>query len=133
MLKYFIRFFLVFLLVIVLGFSILYFLLNEKLYNLILMQYVSARVIEGCETIEEKIVALREFTHLNVHPVYGEKNRLDTIGIEKLVAGIGWCDQASRVFMQLAKGCGITTRLLFLLDEKGSSPHSIAEAKIKDR
>ena len=71
---------------------------------------------------------LKNFVHENVHPVSGEANRLDTVGIEKLTSGIGWCDQVSRVFMQLAKKQGITTRLLFLRNKKGSSPHTIAEA-----
>lgn len=113
--------------------GVLYCLLNEKNYNSILMEHVSGRVTTGCDTFEEKVESLRNFVHENVHPVSGEENRLDTVGIDKLISGVGWCDQQARVFMQLAKKQGITTRLLFLKSENGSSPHSIAEAKYKDR
>lgn len=113
--------------------GVLYCLLNEKNYNSILMEHVSNRVTTGCDTFEEKIDSLRNFVHENVHPVSGEENRLDTVGIDKLVSGVGWCDQQARVFMQLAKKQGIITRLLFLTAENGSSPHSVAEAKCGDR
>lgn len=106
----------------------LYFLTNEKNYNSILTEYISTTITQNCNTISEKISTLRDYVHENISPVQGEKNRADTVGVEKLVSGIGWCDQMSRVFMQLAKKQGITTRLLFLVNEDGSSPHSIAEA-----
>jgi len=117
-------------LAIILIFSFVLFsqLVKEKNYNSILMEYISGEVAGRSDVFEEKVRLLRNFTHENVHPVYGEKNRLDTVGIDKLVSGIGWCDQVSRVFIQLAKKQGITTRLLFLSNAKGSSPHSIAEA-----
>jgi len=105
----------------------LYFILSEKHYNSILMEYISGRVAGDSPSIEEKVRVLRNFVHENVHPVHGEENRLDTVGIDKLAQGIGWCDQTSRVFMQLAKKRGLTTRLLFLLNKEGASPHSLCE------
>ena len=69
--------------------------------------YVSARVTKGLNTPQDKIRLLRRFVHENVHAVSGEYNRLDTVAIEKLTSGIGWCDQESRVYMQLAKKQGI--------------------------
>jgi len=128
--KFFIKFTTIFgiaAILCVFGFVSLYFVLTEKHYNSILMEYVSGEVCKDCKSLEEKVRTLRTFVHDNVHPVHGEHNRLDTVGIEKLVSGIGWCDQTSRVFMQLAKKRGITTRLLFLLNEDGSSPHSVCE------
>jgi len=106
----------------------LYAVVSEKHYNSVFAEYVSGRIIEGDDGFEQKVRSLRTFIHENVSPVKGEENRLDTVSVEKLTSGIGWCDQMSRVFMQLARKQGITTRLLFLLKENGSSPHSIAEA-----
>ena len=108
--------------------TVFYFSLNEKKYNSIMMTHISSDLTKNTGDFEEKVTILRDFVRKNVHPVTDEYNRLDTVGIEKLSSGIGWCDQASRVFMQLARPRGIKTRLLFLLNEKGSSPHSIAEA-----
>ena len=102
--------------------------LDEKAYNTIMVDYISSEILRQQRTFEEKVRKLRSFVHQNVSPVHGEECRPDTVAVDKLVSGIGWCDQMSRVFMQLAKTRGITTRLLFLLDEKGSSPHTIAEA-----
>lgn len=105
-----------------------YFLIDEKNYNLILMVYISNNVVKGSEDIEDKIRLLRNFVHDNVLPIPEENADSGTVAFDKLVSGIGWCDQQSRVFMQLAKRQNIRTRLLFLQDENGSSPHSIAEA-----
>lgn len=106
----------------------LFIVINEKNYNDIMMEYISTGVVRSCDSFEEKVRTLRRFAHENVHPVGNEENRPDTVGIDKLISGIGWCDQTSRVFMQLAKRQGITTRLIFLLNKNGSSPHTIAEA-----
>lgn len=121
-------FFLILFVAVVLGMFISYSAINEKGYNSIMMEYISAKVVNGGTGFEDKIRTLRNFVHENVHPVSGEDNRLYTVGIDKLTSGVGWCDQISRVFMQLARGQGITTRLLFLQNKEGSSPHSIAEA-----
>ena len=105
-----------------------YMYLDEKAYNSLLTEYVSAAVAGDQKTFEGKVRALRKFVHETIHPVAGEECRPDTVPLEKLVSGIGWCDQVSRVFMQLAKWQGITTRLLFLMTKDGTSPHTIAEA-----
>ena len=102
--------------------------LDEKSYNAVMADYISSEILSGHGTFEEKVRKLRSFVHQNVSPVHGEECRADTVAVDKLVSGVGWCDQMSRVFMQLAQKRGLTTRLLFLLNENGSSPHSIAEA-----
>jgi len=107
--------------------------LNDKAYNWIMMDLIAHDVAGPLVSSEGKVRALRDFVHDNVLPVSGEPTRPDTLGIEKLSSGIGWCDQKSRVFMALAKRSGIATRLLFLKDKKGASPHSIAEALLNDR
>ncbi|MDD5438640.1 MAG: transglutaminase domain-containing protein [Candidatus Omnitrophica bacterium] len=107
--------------------------LNEKSYNGIMMDVIAHRLTAGSPRAEDAVTALREYVHDNVSPVTGELSRSDTVGIEKLTSGVGWCDQKSRVFMSLARPLGITTRLLFLLNEQGRSPHSIAEADLGGR
>lgn len=110
-----------------------YVLTTEKNYNTIFTAYVAYRITGKADTFEEKVSLLRRFVHENIHPVADEECRADTQTFEKLISGIGWCDHEARVFMQLACKTGITTRLLFLLDKNGSSPHSVAEAFDGDR
>lgn len=107
--------------------------LTESRYNKIMDYYVAASLTRRLAIFEEKVAALRSFVHENIHPIAGYDNRLDTVGVDKLLSGIGWCDQQSRVFMQLARGVGITSRLLFLLDHDGNSPHSVAEVLTSDK
>ena len=106
--------------------------ITEKRYNRIMCYYIARRLTENTDTFEGRVTAMRDFVHENTLSINGYHNRLDTVAIEKLTYGIGWCDQQCRVFMQLARAKGITTRLLFLLLKSGSSPHSIAEALAPD-
>ena len=106
--------------------------ISEKRYNKIMCYYITRNVTRDAETFPEKIAVLRNFVHENIHPIPGYYNRGDTVAVEKLLSGIGWCDQQARVFMQLAAHRGITSRLLFLRLRNGGSPHSVAEALMPD-
>jgi hypothetical protein len=106
--------------------------ITEKRYNKIMCYYIARGLTGNKDTFYDKITAIRDFVNENVQPIHGYPNRLDTLAIEKLTSGIGWCDQASRVFMQLGRSVGITSRLLFLRLESGSSPHSVVEALAPD-
>ena len=106
--------------------------ITEKRYNKIMDYYIASRLTRHLATFEEKVDVIRDFVHENVHPIAGYPNRLDTVAIDKLLSGIGWCDQQSRVFMQLARPIGITSRLLFLRNHEGISPHSVVEVLTPD-
>ncbi len=114
------------------SYYLFFFNITEKRYNKIMCYYIARSLTDNRDNFNDRVVAIRDFVHENVHPIYGYHNRLDTSAIEKLTSGIGWCDQSSRVFMQLARSIGITSRLLFLKLESGSSPHSVAEALAPD-
>jgi len=112
--------------------SITYFIffyrITEKQYDKAMTYFVSRSITKDLRGFDEKIITIRDFVHYNVRPVTNYPNRLDTIAIDKLLSGVGFCDQQSRVFMQLAHNVGITSRLLFLKPKSGPSPHSVAEA-----
>lgn len=95
--------------------------------------FLARQITENTDGFAGKVLAMRDFVHENIHPVTGYDNRLDTVAIDKLMSGIGWCDQQARVFMQLAASLEIHTRLLFLKIKSGPSPHSIAEAMSPDK
>lgn len=111
---------------------IFFFKISEDAYNKIMCYYLARSLTDKITDFNERVVALKNFVHENVHPVAGYENRLDTVAIEKLISGIGWCDQQTRVFMALASNAGITTRLLFLQYKTGGSPHSVSEALSPD-
>ncbi len=114
------------------AYYLFFFNITEKRYNKIMCYYITRSLTDNRDNFKERVVAIRDFVNENVQPIHGYHNRLDTLAIEKLTSGIGWCDQGARVFMQLARSIGITSRLLFLRLESGSSPHSIAEALAPD-
>lgn len=114
--------------------SYLFFLpgLSEKKFNKILCYYIARNLTDGVTDFKAKVNIIKTYVHENIHPVAGYRNRLDTVAAEKLISGIGWCDQQSRVFMQLSWAAGITSRLLFLRNDAGSSPHTVAEVLAPD-
>ncbi|MBL7156740.1 MAG: transglutaminase domain-containing protein [Candidatus Omnitrophica bacterium] len=107
--------------------------ISEKRYNKIMSYVITRSLTDKSENFYDKVVAIRDFVHENVLSIHGYHNRLATCAIEKLIYGIGWCDQQARVFMQLARSIGITSRLLFLQSASGASPHSIAEVLAPDK
>lgn len=100
-------------------------------YNKIMFYYIARNTTCNSNNFDEKIVALRDLVHENIHHI-GKVGSHDH-AIQHLLWGNGWCDQQSRVFMWLARGIGITSRLLFLKSESGSSPHSVAEVLTPDK
>ena len=122
-------------LIILLGLGVSYlsfFKSSEKRYSKIICYYVARSLTDDSDNFNGKIASIRSFVHENVLPIHAYPNKLDVLALEKLLSGIGWCDQQARVFMQLARSIGVTTRLLFLRAESGASPHSIAEALAPD-
>lgn len=113
--------------------NMFFYYLTESQYDKIMCYYIARKVAGDSNDFNEKVNRIRDFVHENVHPVGGYYCRPDTLAIEKLLSGIGWCDQQARVFMQLAHNTGITSRLLFLRLDSGSSPHSAAEVLTPDK
>lgn len=98
---------------------------------------ISNEIVKDCSTIEQKVVALREAVH-NKMKSNGNGFNLKDVKNHSLEwaweNGVGWCDHQCSVFMLLAREQGISTRLIYLLTkDKGTSQHTIAEAKIENR
>lgn len=97
---------------------------------------VSDEVVIGCETQEQKVLALQKYVFDNVKPGQGyEPNDVAKMSNkERLEKGVGWCNHQVDVFMSLARLQDIRTRMLYLLTaDMHSSPHTIAEAFINNR
>ncbi len=46
---------------------------------------------------------------------------------ERIKSGVGWCNHQAEIFMQLISYMGISSRLVYLIADDGTSPHTIAE------
>ena len=99
---------------------------------------VAIRETKGCSTFEQKVKALQTFCQDTIKP----KEPPDT-GIlphmvmsiaDRIDCGVGWCNHACDVFLDLCERLGIRAREVYLLnDEQTSSPHTVAEAFDSDR
>lgn len=108
------------------------FNLNENQYNRLISYYIARKLTCGVTDFDDKVAILRNFVHENVHPVDGYDTKLNTVAVMHLISGVGWCDGQSKVFIYLASRIGITSRLVYLRDNSGSSPHTIAQALSPD-
>ncbi|MDD4910278.1 MAG: transglutaminase family protein [Candidatus Omnitrophica bacterium] len=107
--------------------------ITEKRYNKVMCYYIARGVTQNAAGFDDKIIALRKFVHGNLYSVYKDRRILDSVEIGDLLYGTGFCDTRSLVFMRLARGIGITSRLVYLLKKSGESPHTVAEVLAPDK
>ena len=89
--------------------------------------YVAINVA-GSEKNQEKITQkLSLYVHENVFPNPAYKV-IDAAAINQLTRGIGWCDQMAHLFVRLADSHNIPAHIVFLYNDNGVSPHTIATA-----
>jgi hypothetical protein len=106
----------------------------ETVQGILLLRDVAHRVTNGVEGDTARLTALVEWTHENVRPQYASPVRVVGDNVYSIVRrGFGYCDQDAHVFATLATLAGSEARLLFLYDERGSSPHTVAQVRIGDR
>lgn len=98
------------------------------------LRKVSARLVRGKASDEERIAALLVWTHENVRPGYAAPDRVERDGVYDIVRrGFGSCDQSAHVFATLAHYAGYEVRLALLRKRNGVSPHTVAEMRLADR
>ncbi len=97
---------------------------------------ISDSVVKDCLTDEQKVMALSHYVYLKLKPD-ASKGITPEAGmsvIDRLDSGVGWCNHQVAVFMRLAEAQHIKTRMLYLLNEEGTtSPHTIGEAYLNGR
>jgi hypothetical protein len=104
----------------------------------------SNEAVKGCETFDEKVLALRRYvdSKMKFPKPFINKNGQELkpgdiyplITLERLDSGLGgWCDQQAHVFIRLAQKQGITTRMVYLRARPPmKDEHTIAEALAPD-
>jgi len=96
---------------------------------------ISDSVIKDCKTDEDKVIALSHFVHTKLQP---DESKIPANAVmstvDRLDAGVGFCNHQVAVFMRLCEAQKIKTRMLYLLNKEGtSSPHTIGEAWVNSR
>jgi hypothetical protein len=99
---------------------------HHQLYRALFYPVVAQRVAGGAETPDATVVALEQFVYENVRTP-GDVPIVDDDAADILQRGYGYCDQASLAFARLAQERGIPARMLFLYDDQGNSPHTVAQ------
>ncbi len=99
------------------------------------LKAISDQVVKGKTTLEDKVLAIQHFVHEKITPVGNTWVKPDFVmsSADRLNVGVGWCNHMASIFCHMASLEGITTRLLYLMDDTGNSPHTIAEALDGDR
>lgn len=83
--------------------------------------------LTGSERDPEVIIhTLTRFVHENLFVPSGYAV-VDDAPITVLHRGIGWCDQQAHLLLRLLDRRNIPSRLLFLRNKEGISPHSVAD------
>jgi len=99
----------------------------EHFYTRVVFQRIADRVTQGAADPQSSVLRLLDYVHAQVLAPPNDRPVGDIEPLEILAAGRGWCDQGANVFAQLARTLPLDVRLVFLRDERGRSPHSVAE------
>ena len=88
--------------------------------------YITQRLV-GSERDPEVIIrTLTTYVHENIFAP-SQYAVVDDAPITVLHRGIGWCDQMGHLLLRLLDRRDIPSRLLFLRNKEGISPHSVAD------
>ncbi|MEW6008041.1 MAG: transglutaminase-like domain-containing protein [Candidatus Omnitrophota bacterium] len=107
--------------------------ITEKRYDKIMCYFITRNLVRNTSDFSTKIDVLMNFVHEDIHPFDKNHKTLDSSAIGDLIYGENRCDGQSTVFMRLARSIGITSRLLYLRDDSGVSPHTVAEVATPDK
>jgi len=87
--------------------------------------YITQKVVGSEQDPQRIVLRLAEYVHENLFNPPGY-DLVDEAPIEVLRRGLGWCDQSAHLLVRLVDRRDIPARLLFLKDNQGISPHSVA-------
>ncbi len=101
--------------------------LGKKVEEELYLRRLADSLGSGNRTVEKASRAVSEYVHNNMKSLTGE-NPYEKISVYKrLKLGIGWCNHQVEAFMLLISYIGVSSRMVYLMDGKGNSPHTIAE------
>lgn len=99
---------------------------HHELYRALFYPVVAQHAAGSADSPDATVVALEQFVYNNVRTP-GDVPDVDDTAADILERGYGYCDQAVLAFARLAAERGIPARMLFLYDDQGQSPHTVAQ------
>lgn len=99
----------------------------EHEYSRAAFQWIADLVTKDARDPQQAVSQLLEYVGARVRVPPQGKPISDGEPMEILAAGRGWCDQQANVFIQLARTIPLDSRLVFLQNGPGPSPHTVAE------
>ena len=94
----------------------------------------ATRLVAEAKDDAMRLETLMSWAHENVRPQYAAPGRLVRDNFYDIVRrGSGFCDQTAHVFATLATFAGYDARLWFLMNDRGESPHTVAEVLVDGR
>lgn len=103
--------------------------LYDNLVGYYYFKKIGKRITKGLTSDEDKIKAIAEWTFHNIRPIGHIPDNFFNIARR----GYGLCDHSAHVFSSLAFFMGYPSRQLYLRNDNGVSPHSVAEVYVKGK
>lgn len=108
--------------------------ITQRLMSVRVLHQVGSRLKQASANESEFINHVVNWTHLQIRPQFAVAEPLvsdNMLGI--VVRGYGYCDQVAAVAATLLWTQGYQVRLLELLNDEGTSPHTALEVKLGER
>ncbi len=77
--------------------------------------------------VDDAVTVTRQYVYDKIKTKQGADPYEKLSVYDRLQSGIGWCNHQAEIFMQLVCYMGISSRLVYLIADDGTSPHTIAE------
>jgi len=106
--------------------------LRDYVYRTYMYQVIAEQASADADNDQLSAERILDFLYTNVFPLRGEKI-IDATPLNDLVRGIGWCDQVSNSFAQLASFVGIKAGMVMLKGRWPRSSHTVVQCLLGDR
>lgn len=108
--------------------------LNDHIYGLWVFYRIGRDITVNIEDDFEKARAVAYWVFDNIKGMerYQHFKNIDDNFMNVYRRRMGSCDQSAWVYVVMTNLLGLDSRSLFLIDNRGKSPHTVASVKIKD-
>jgi transglutaminase-like putative cysteine protease len=108
--------------------------LNDYIYGLWVFYKIGKNITVNIKDDTEKARAAAYWVFDNIKGVerYAYFKNIDDNFMNVYRRRMGSCDQSAWVYVVMTNLLGLNSRVLYLVDDSGGSPHTVASVKIKD-
>ena len=105
---------------------------SRHMYHEISFQLIAGNELPETRSPDAIIQSAIDYTRRHLW-LFDSQNPYSGKPFDYLVEGVGWCDYHAKVFCRLLAARGLHARYVFLKDQNGISPHTVAEVFISDQ